>query len=556
MYDIFKKLTRGAIFNKSRNNNNNSRQKDEDVKKDVKTNLVLDDIKEEINGADNDDIKKEDDVDTFRTFSNSTAENKKGKKRKKSLTVDEANKKQKMLEEEKVNQFRNENNISVVGRHVAKPLQIFDDAVINTDIIKNLAKMGYQQPTPIQKQAIPVMLDNRQILACAPTGSGKTAAFIVPIIQNLGTGQNKGFRALIICPTRELAKQTQKEFILLSDTRNLKVHVINKVKEAVEKYGPKSSKKFDVLITTPNRLCYLLKQEKSISLSNIQWLIIDEADKLFEEGKQGFRDQLNDIITACTSSNLKIAMFSATQTPVVAKWAVHNMKGLIRVTIGHKNTTTDLIDQELLYVGNESGKLLAIRELIQEGIKPPVLIFVQSKERAQQLFTELIYDGINVDAIHADRTQKQRDNTVRSFREGGIWVLICTELMARGVDFKGVNLVINYDFPSTAISYIHRVGRAGRAGRRGKAITFFTTDDIDNLRSIAHVLQQSGCEVPEYMLKIKKKRKGKKFKQPSVVQRDEIITKPLYERKKHLFKMRKGKKSNKNATKEDTTESD
>lgn len=147
-----------------------------------------------------------------------------------------------------------------------------------------------------------------------------------------------------------------------------------------------------------------------------------------------------------------------------------------------RNAATDLVEQELLFVGNESGKLVAFRNLVHKGLAPPVLVFVQSKERAQQLFSELIYDGINVDAIHADRTQMQRDNTVRSFREGKVWVLICTELMARGVDFKGVNLVVNYDFPPSAIAYIHRVGRAGRAGRKGRAITFFTTDDTANLR--------------------------------------------------------------------------
>lgn len=535
-YDIFKKLTRGAVFKKERMKPVNTA----DLKTSIRPNLQVAALKQE----DIDELGDQDapgNNDNFRTFTDSSP-GKTGKKRKKQLSEEELAKKRKMLEEEKVNQYRNAYNINVVGRHVSKPVETFEDLEIDRDFVKNLVKMGYSEPTPIQKQAMPVMLAKRQILACAPTGSGKTAAFLVPVLQSLGQSQKNGFRTLIICPTRELAKQTQKEFILLSKGRNLNVHVINNVKKAMAQYGQKSTQNFDALITTPNRLCYLLKQENSVSLKNIQWLIIDEADKLFEEGKHSFREQLDEIIAACTSKNLRIAMFSATQTPVVAKWAVHNMKGLIRITVGHKNTTTDLIEQELLFVGNESGKLLAMRELIQKGIKPPVLIFVQSKERAQQLFTELIYDGINVDAIHADRTQKQRDNTVRCFREGTIWVLICTELMARGVDFKGVNLVINYDFPSTAIAYIHRVGRAGRAGRKGRAITFFTTDDVNNLRSIAHILKQSGCNVPEYMLKIKKQKKKTQFKQPTVIERDEIITKPLYERKRHLFKARKGKR--------------
>jgi len=277
----------------------------------------------------------------------------------------------------------------------------------------------------------------------------------------------------------------------------------------------------------------------------VQWLIIDEPDKLFETGVRSFRDQLEQILQACSNKNKKIAMFSATYTPAVAKWCCHNMKGLIRVTVGQRNAATELVDQQLLFVGNESGKLLAFRDLIRKGLTPPVLVFVQSKERAQQLFSELIFDGINVDAIHADRSQLQRDNTVTAFREGKIWVLICTELMARGVDFKGVNLVINYDFPQTAISYVHRVGRSGRAGRSGKAITFFTTDDTVNLRSIAQVIRQSGCEVPEYMLKLKKrsKREVKKLKS-SAPQRDDIRTTPSYE----LYKLGKKRRYQQNAT--------
>merc|ERR1712142_1196628 len=144
------------------------------------------------------------------------------------------------------------------------------------------------------------------------------------------------------------------------------------------------------------------------------------------------------------------------------------------------------------------------RSLVQKGLQPPVLIFVQSKERAQDLFKELLYDGIHVDVIHSERSQLQRENTVRAFRSGGIWVLICTELMGRGIDFKGVNLVINYDFPPSAVSYIHRIGRTGRAGRQGQAVTFFTEEDKTLLRNIATIVKRSGGEVPEYMLKMKK----------------------------------------------------
>lgn len=281
----------------------------------------------------------------------------------------------------------------------------------------------------------------------------------------------------------------------------------------------------------------------AIKLNKVKWLIIDEADKLFEDGVRSFRDQLQQILIACSSTRRKIAMFSATCTPIVSKWCVRNMKGLIRVTIGLRNAVTDTVDQELKFVGNEDGKLLAFRDLIRKGVNPPVLVFVQSKERAQQLFTELIYDGINVDAIHSDRTQLQRDNTIRSFREGKIWVLICTELMARGVDFKGINLVVNYDFPPSTIAYVHRIGRAGRAGRKGKAITYFTIDDTVNLRNIAHILKQSGQEVPDFMLSIKKRSKKERKKlKTSALKRKNITTTPVYELLKKEKRLKYGKK--------------
>jgi ATP-dependent RNA helicase DDX52/ROK1 len=211
-------------------------------------------------------------------------------------------------------------------------------------------------------------------------------------------------------------------------------------------------------------------------------LIIDEADKLFEESANSFRDQLEEILKNCTLPEKRVALFSATTTPAVTKWAKSKMKNFLRLTVGVANAAVDSVEQELLFVGSESGKLLAIRDLMRKGLQPPVLVFVQSKDRAQQLFRELIYDGLNVDVIHSDRSQQERDNIVKQFREGKIWILICTELMGRGIDFKGVNLVVNYDFPQSAISYIHRIGRAGRAGRKGKAITLFTVDDTANLR--------------------------------------------------------------------------
>ncbi|XP_050432332.1 probable ATP-dependent RNA helicase DDX52 [Adelges cooleyi] len=421
--------------------------------------------------------------------------------------------------------------IKTVGNNVPVLLSTFENMKttysLSPVLIENIFKSGYNEPTPIQSQAIPIMLQNRQIFACAPTGSGKTAAFLVPIIHHLKKPMNTGIRALIVSPTRELAKQTFRECMRLCEGIGLRAQTFTKITKDKEKFNPKTTQKFDILIATPNRLVFLLQQDPpSVELNNVEWLVIDESDKLFETGVRGFRDQLATIYKACGPST-KRAMFSATYTVEVAKWSKKNLDGLISVSVGNRNTTATTVKQDLVFVGNEEGKLIAMRDLVKKGLSPPVLIFLQSKERAKELFSELIYDGINVDVIHADRTQQQRDNTVKAFREGKIWVLICTELMGRGIDFKGVNLVINYDFPSSAISYIHRIGRTGRAGRPGNAVTFFTNDDKPMLRSIATVMKDSGCPVPDYMLEMKKLHKNTRRKlEKQSINRDEIRAKP------------------------------
>ncbi|XP_014378174.2 probable ATP-dependent RNA helicase DDX52 isoform X1 [Alligator sinensis] len=438
------------------------------------------------------------------------------------------------LRQEKINHFRNKHKINVQGTDLPEPIATFEqlqkEYKIHPKIMQNIESAGFQVPTPIQMQAIPVMLHGRELLASAPTGSGKTLAFSIPILTHLKQPMNKGFRALIISPTRELAGQTHRELVKLSEGTGFRIHMIHKAAEAAKKFGPKSSQKFDVLVTTPNRLIYLLKQDPpAIDLTRVEWLVVDESDKLFEDGKSGFRDQLASIFLACTSHIIKRAMFSATFAHDVEQWCKLNLDNVILVSVGARNSAAETVEQELLFVGSETGKLLAMRELVKKGFTPPVLVFVQSIERAKELFHELIYEGINVDVIHADKTQQQRDNIVHSFRAGKIWVLLCTALLARGIDFKGVNMVINYDFPTSAVEYIHRIGRTGRAGHTGKALTFFTEDDKPLLRSVASVIQRAGCPVPEYIKhfrKLQSKQKKKFIKKP--LEREHIRTMPQY----------------------------
>lgn len=457
------------------------------------------------------------------------------------------------LHQQKMNIARRENHIYVKGSDIPDLAENFSDLQeryrLAPYMIENVTKRGYQQPTPIQMQAIPLMIHKREVLCCAPTGSGKTAAFILPILHHLKSSRKEGFRAVVVSPTRELAQQIYHEFCHLSNGRMFRIHLLTKSKASSNSFGSKSSQRFDILVTTPNRLVHLLSQDPpGIQLHNVEWLILDEADKLFEEGKDGFREQVATIYQACDKPDVKRALFSATLSNGIDDWARIHLDNAVKVTVGIRNTATQTVEQELLFVGQEAGKLLAVRDIVQKGFQPPMLIFVQSKERAKELFHELIYDGINVDVIHSDRTQAQRDNVVKCFRTGKIWVLIATELMGRGIDFKGVNLVINYDFPTSSVAYIHRIGRTGRAGRPGKAVTFFTEDDAANLRSIANVMKSSGCEIPEWMLKLKKPgRKSRKKLSKTPPSRSAIKTVSKYDsqkakRKRELIEASKKKK--------------
>ncbi|KAM7348044.1 DExD-box helicase 52 [Cochliomyia hominivorax] len=551
-HDLFRQLTRGVRFTKR-----NKQQKpapipekqpklEEDIK--IKDEGIATDDDETMEDAEQQHTysgeEEEDHLQTFEFISGVSAPTKKPKKKTKPLTPEQQ---EKQLEEEMIQTIRKENRITVLGKNIPPPITSFEELNTNYNmsekLVQNLVNCNYAKPTAIQMQAIPIMLKGRPLMACAPTGSGKTIAFLAPIINDLKGPKKVGFRALVLAPTRELAQQIYRECIRLSEKTALKIHIISKVNQAKMKFGENSSKKFDILISTPNRVRFLLQQEPPVlDLKSIEWFILDEADRLMEEGQNNFKEQLDDILAACTNPNKKLALFSATYTVPVAKWALKNLKNLARVNVGAQNAATEYVEQELLFVGSENGKLLAVRDMVKSGLKPPVLIFVQSKDRAKQLFEELLYDGINVDVIHADRTQQQRDNCVRAFREGHIWILICTELMGRGIDFKGVNLVINYDFPPSTISYIHRIGRTGRAGRPGKAITFFTQDDTPHLRSIAEIIKNSGGKVPEFMLNMKRPKKSEKKKLANFApKREDISTKirPEQERQDKLNKMEK-----------------
>eukprot|EP00933_Yihiella_yeosuensis_P056918 TRINITY_DN5637_c0_g1_i2.p1 TRINITY_DN5637_c0_g1~~TRINITY_DN5637_c0_g1_i2.p1 ORF type:complete len:562 (-),score=141.04 TRINITY_DN5637_c0_g1_i2:304-1989(-) len=416
-------------------------------------------------------------------------------------------------ETEKQKQHRQEQVAAMRRRHrihasagTPAPMETFDEMLsqgVPSWLVQSLKGLGFSRPTPIQMQCFTAIQSGSHVLASAPTGSGKTIAFLAPILALLERPGKQFGRAIVVDPSRELAKQTLDEFVKLTDGKKWSGRLLDKLSN--DKAG--TIKRLDIAVATPLRLAQLLRDNK-ISLDATKHLVFDEADKLLD---MGFASQMDEILSFCPKDKgglMQTLMFSATLPPVVIELAGSILTNPLRVSIGDVNAAAPDVEQQLLFITHEDGKLFSFRQMVQEGkVKPPALIFVQSKERAKELFSELVYDGIFVDAIHADRTKQQRDNTVAAFRSGKIWMLICTDLMARGVDFKGVETVVNYDFPQSAATYIHRIGRTGRAGRKGRAITLFTIDDFASLRSIVGVMRQSGCEVPEWMLRLKPKSK-------------------------------------------------
>jgi len=522
---VFASLTRGLNFSKGKNSSSMKLFSPRKAGINLAGTLMGDSRDKTGNtGADDDNNHSNDDELSTSTSSSSGSGEGGGRGSGKSAGLDKSG----FANEEEMNAFRNRLSIKVKGQDTPAPSATFADMDLGDtsakqSLLRNIEESHWKEPTAIQMQAVPVQLKGRDILAAAPTGSGKTAAFLLPILASLRPpvkqSSSKNLQALVLAPTRELAEQIHREAAFLGTGRRLGIKILNKsimsqALTASDQGGGGALGKAALLIATPMRLLVLVRA-KAVDLSTVEVVVMDEVDKLFEldgteeEGLPGepvrssFLSQVDEILAECTHASLRRGLFSATMGPMVHELAGAILKNPVSVSVGRQNTGANTIDQRLVFTGTEEGKLLAMRDLIREGLKPPCLLFLQSKDRAKALYKELVYDGINVDVIHSERTQQQRDEAVRQFRVGEVWVLICTDLIARGLDFKGVQMVINYDLPNTAVAYIHRIGRTGRAGRRGTSVTFFTEKDLPNLRSIANVVVQSGCEVPEWMLAIK-----------------------------------------------------
>lgn len=357
----------------------------------------------------------------------------------------------------------------------------FKELNISEPILKALISKGYEKPTPIQAQAIPVALQERDLLGIAQTGTGKTAAFAIPTIQLLNqteiNKQRREIKALILTPTRELAIQIEECFTEYTKYTNLKHTVIfggvnQKPQVDILRRG------VDILIATPGRLLDLIAQ-KHISLKHVKHFILDEADRMLD---MGFIHDIKRILPMLPKQKQTL-FFSATMPTQIATLSKSILRNPVKVEVTPVSSAVDIIEQRLYFVEKKQKSDLLMTILKKEQNKS-VLVFSRTKHGADKIARVLNKKGIGCEAIHGNKTQGARQRALTNFKSGKTRVIIATDIAARGIDIADLELVINYDLPDVAETYVHRIGRTGRAGKSGTALTFCSEEEHSILKDI------------------------------------------------------------------------
>ena len=363
-------------------------------------------------------------------------------------------------------------------------------------ILKALEKENYSVPTPIQEEAIPYILKGRDLLGCAQTGTGKTAAFAIPTLQLLNEDKaphtaSHNIRALIVTPTRELALQIYESFCTYGKYTKLKYCVIfggvsQKPQEEQLQQG------VDILVATPGRLNDLINQ-KRIDLKYIKIFILDEADRMLD---MGFINDVNKII-AKTPVNKQTLLFSATMPPDIAKLSNSMLRNPAKVTITPVSSTVDTIEQFVYYVDKNNKKDLLLHILKDKTIVS-ALVFTRTKHGADRIARQLSKEKVTAQAIHGDKSQGARQSALSNFKNKKLRILVATDIAARGIDIDELSHVINYDLPNVPETYVHRIGRTGRAGLGGVAISFCDFDEKQQLADIEKLIRKHLKEVKDH----------------------------------------------------------
>ncbi|KAK9153365.1 hypothetical protein Sjap_000845 [Stephania japonica] len=402
--------------------------------------------------------------------------------------------------------------VETSGDNVPPPVNTFAEIDLGEALNLNIRRCKYVKPTPVQRHAIPISLTGRDLMACAQTGSGKTAAFCFPIISGIMNGpfaqRPRGARtvyplALILSPTRELSCQIHEEAKKFSYQTGVRVVVayggapINQQLRDLERG-------VDILVATPGRLVDLLERAR-VSLQMIRYLALDEADRMLD---MGFEPQIRKIVEQMDMpprGARQTMLFSATFPKEIQRLASDFLSNYIFLAVGRVGSSTDLIVQRVEFV-NESDKRSHLMDLLHAqrangsvGKQALTLVFVETKKGADSLEYWLCSNGFPATTIHGDRSQQEREQALRSFKTGATPILVATDVAARGLDIPHVAHVVNFDLPNDIDDYVHRIGRTGRAGKTGLATAFFNENNSSLARALADLMQESNQEVPAWL---------------------------------------------------------
>ena len=362
---------------------------------------------------------------------------------------------------------------------------LFTDLGLKPELLRGIAEKGYDTPTPIQREAIPAVLSGRDVLANAQTGTGKTAAFVLPILQNLGAPQPGAPRVLVLTPTRELAAQ------VAASARDYG-RFVNQLRTVVI-FGGVSEKPqidalrrgCDIVVATPGRLLDLA-QQRQLDLSKISCLVLDEADRMLD---MGFIHAIRQILKMLPPVRQNL-MFSATYSEDIRTLANRMLRDPLAIQVAPRNATAERIDQQVYKVPKEHKRHL-LAHLISAGQWSQVLVFTRTKHGANRLMQQLEGAGIVSAAIHGNKSQAARVRALADFKEGRVTALVATEVAARGLDIKELPYVVNYELPNVPEDYVHRIGRTARAGGTGNAVSLVSQDEAPLLRDIESLLKMS-----------------------------------------------------------------
>jgi len=357
----------------------------------------------------------------------------------------------------------------------------FSTLGLDPSLLAALAALGYSEPTAVQREAIPAAIAGGDLLVSSQTGSGKTAAFLLPALQRLyapAAAPGNGPRVLVLTPTRELALQVQKSAHGYGATQRMRTASL----VGGMPYGlqlKQLSRPVDIVIATPGRLKDHMDR-RSVSLARVELLVLDEADRMLD---MGFQEEI-DAIVARIPKERQTLLFSATLDGIVGHLARRVTRDARRIAIARVAQTRPDITQHALVADNDAHKARMLDTLLRESDVDQTLVFTATKRAAEDLSVSLLGKGFDVGALHGDMRQRERSQMLQRLRDGKMKVLVATDVAARGIDVPGINLVVNYDAPRGAEDYVHRIGRTGRAGRAGVAVTFLGRGERHLMRSI------------------------------------------------------------------------